>query len=158
MLSCFFMSFNLFSKADQSFPLTYLLQHLFDRSHPAQIWSGNGYHFMMPMDVPVLEKISDFNGFVEPSRRLMHFLEKAITNNEPNSTNAASNSVVKSDTVSWYNCLKGGTIRPMFYLGEEVEDITRIVLLGPGEGRQKDRVHYSLFTQAARISTSLTSL
>jgi len=86
------MSFNLFSKADQSFPLTYLLQHLFDRSHPAQIWSGNGYHFMMPMDVPVLEKISDFNGFVEPSRRLMHFLEKAITNNEADNNHTRASS------------------------------------------------------------------
>jgi len=28
-------------------------------------------------------------------------------------------------------------------------------MLGPGEGRQKDQLHYSLFTQAA---TSLTSL
>jgi len=35
----------------------------------------------------------------------------------------------------------------MLYLGEEVEDITRTVLLGPGEGRQKDQVHYSLFTR-----------
>src|SRR5262245_12373716 len=54
----------------------------------------------------------------------------------PRSTNAPFNSVVKSDTVSWYNCLKGGTIRPMFYLSEEVEDIMRIVLLGPGEGSE----------------------
>jgi len=36
----------------------------------------------------------------------------------------------------------------MLYLGEEVEDITRTVLLRPGEGRQKGQVHYSLFTQA----------
>ena len=39
----------------------------------------------------------------------------------------------------------------MLHLGEEVEDITRTVLLGPGEGRQKGQVHYSLFTQAAGI-------
>jgi hypothetical protein len=31
----------------------------------------------------------------------------------PRSTNAAFNSVVRSEIVSWYNCLNGGTIRPI---------------------------------------------
>src|SRR5215831_4054298 len=51
----------------------------------------------------------------------------------PRSTNAPFNSVVKSETVSWYNCLKGGTILPIKRL-QHSYIITKTGRRGQGEG------------------------
>lgn len=65
-------------------------------ANPTAIWSGGGYHFLQPLDI-VLEEESVFMEFTEPSRKLMHYTEKLVTNNKADSSH--------SNTVSFGNCM-----------------------------------------------------
>jgi hypothetical protein len=51
-------------------------------SQPTQLWTGNGYHYIQPQSVPVLEHIEDFQKFDQPSRRFMQFEERLLTDNK----------------------------------------------------------------------------
>src|SRR5215469_4791041 len=65
---------------------------------PTILWSGGGNHFLQPMlaDI-VLESESVFAEFVEPSRKLMQYLEKLVTDNKADPSH--------SNTVSFNNCM-----------------------------------------------------
>jgi hypothetical protein len=77
------------------------LQNFKDRLHganPTILWSGGGYHFLQPMYADVnLEMESVFAEFVEPSRKLMQYAEKLVTNNKGDPCHC--------NTVSFNNCM-----------------------------------------------------
>jgi hypothetical protein len=65
---------------------------------PTILWSGGGYHFLQPLCANVvLETESVFAEFVEPSRRLMQYLEKLVTDNKSDPSHC--------NTVSFNNCM-----------------------------------------------------
>ena len=47
---------------------------------PSVIWSGGGYHIYQPVDAFVLEEQEIFNRFEQPSRRLIQYTERYLTN------------------------------------------------------------------------------
>jgi hypothetical protein len=49
---------------------------------PSVVWSGNGYHVYQPIDVFILEEQEIFSSekFEQPSRRLIQFAERYLTN------------------------------------------------------------------------------
>jgi hypothetical protein len=65
---------------------------------PTVLWSGGGYHFLQPLyaDI-VLEEENVFAEFVEPSRKLMKYLEKLVTDNKADPSHC--------NTVSFNNCM-----------------------------------------------------
>jgi hypothetical protein len=67
-------------------------------ANPTVLWSGYGYHILQPLDADViLEMESVFANFHEPSRGLMRYAEKLMTDNKADS--------VHSNTVSFSNCM-----------------------------------------------------
>jgi hypothetical protein len=67
-------------------------------ANPTILWSGGGYHFLQPMYADVLlEMESVFMEFVEPSRKLMQYAEKLVTDNKGDQCHCS--------TVSFNNCL-----------------------------------------------------
>jgi hypothetical protein len=48
---------------------------------PSVIWSGNGYHVLVPLQ-PLqskLEDMAEFTKFIEPSKYILRFLEKHLS-------------------------------------------------------------------------------
>jgi len=69
-----------------------------DGASPSVLWSCGGNHFLQPLCVGiVLEMESVFAEFVEPSRKLMQYLEKLVTDNKADPSH--------SNTVSFNNCM-----------------------------------------------------
>jgi hypothetical protein len=66
---------------------------------PTVIWSGNGYHILIPIEPleSTLEDIAEFNKFKEPSKKVLRFLEKYLSNGKSD--------YVHSNTVSFGNCM-----------------------------------------------------
>jgi hypothetical protein len=66
---------------------------------PSVIWSGNGYHVLVPLEPleSTLENMSEFVKFKEPSKYILRFLEKHIFNKKSDS--------VHNNTVSFGNCM-----------------------------------------------------
>lgn len=66
---------------------------------PTVIWSGNGYHVLVPLQSlnSILEDISEFAKFTEPSKYILRFLEKQLS--------GGKSDVVHSSTVSFSNCM-----------------------------------------------------
>ena len=66
---------------------------------PASIlWTGNGYHFYMPAESEhVLEDMSEFSKFNEPSKQFLRFAEYYLSNGKADSEHY--------HTVSFRNCL-----------------------------------------------------
>ena len=51
-------------------------------ANPTILWSGGGYHFLQPLYADIaLEMESVFAEFIEPSRKLMQYAEKLVTDN-----------------------------------------------------------------------------
>lgn len=77
------------------------MQNFKDRLHganPSILWSGGGYHLLQPLDADiVLEMESVFAEFVEPSRKLMQYAEKLVTDNNADPCHY--------NTVSFNNCM-----------------------------------------------------
>jgi hypothetical protein len=79
------------------------IQDTFDlskKSEPATIiWSGNGYHLYIPADSRniILEEMSEFKGFKEPSKLFLRFAERYLSNGKADSEHY--------NTVSFKNCL-----------------------------------------------------
>jgi hypothetical protein len=66
---------------------------------PTVIWSGNGYHVLVPIE-PLsrpLEDISEFAKFAESSKNILRFLEKYISDGKSDT--------VHNSTVSFGNCM-----------------------------------------------------
>jgi hypothetical protein len=67
-------------------------------ANPTVLWSGGGLHFLQPLYADViLEMESVFTEFDEPSRKLMHYIEKLMTDNKADPCH--------SNTVSFSNCM-----------------------------------------------------
>jgi hypothetical protein len=66
---------------------------------PTTIWSGNGYHVLVPLDPlgSTLEDMAEFAKFKEPSKHILRFLEKYISKKKSDS--------VHNSTVSFGNCM-----------------------------------------------------
>src|SRR5215469_10623578 len=62
------------------------LKNFKDKLHganPTVLWSGGGYHLLQPLDADiVLEMEGIFAEFDEPSRNLMRYAEKLVTDNK----------------------------------------------------------------------------
>jgi hypothetical protein len=91
-----FKTKKLFEEAVQN-----TLQNFKDKLHganPSVLWSGGGNHFLQPLcaDI-VLETESVFTEFVEPSRKLMQYAEKLVTDNNADPCHC--------NTVSFNNCM-----------------------------------------------------
>jgi hypothetical protein len=67
-------------------------------ANPTVLWSGGGYHFLQPLYADIfLEMESVFAEFVEPSRKLMQYAEKVVTENKADPCHW--------NTVSFSNCM-----------------------------------------------------
>ena len=65
---------------------------------PTVLWSGGGFHLPQPLDADVvLEMESIFAKFNEPSKNLMRYIEREMTNNKADSGH--------SNTTSFGNCM-----------------------------------------------------
>jgi hypothetical protein len=90
-------------KTDRLFQqcLRHTLQNFKDKLHganPTVLWSGGGYHLLQPLDADiVLEMESIFAEFDEPSRNLMRYAEKLMTDNKADP--------VHCNTVAFGNCM-----------------------------------------------------
>ena len=69
-----------------------------DGIEPTVIWSGNGYHILVPVEPleSTLEDMAQFSKFKEPSKFMLRFLEKYLSNGKSDS--------VHNNTVSFGNC------------------------------------------------------
>jgi len=70
-----------------------------DAVEPTVIWSGNGYHILIPIESleSTLEDMVEFSKFEEPSKKVLRFLEKYLSNSKSDSDH--------SNTVSFGNCM-----------------------------------------------------
>src|SRR5919202_1179234 len=70
-----------------------------DTIEPTVIWSGNGYHVLIPVEPLqfILEDIAEFSEFEEPSKSVLRFLEKYLSNGKSDS--------VHRSIVSFGNCM-----------------------------------------------------
>ena len=51
-------------------------------AYPAVLWSGNGYHIILPVYCPTeLERIQEFQEFDKPSERFLRFAKDYLSNN-----------------------------------------------------------------------------
>jgi hypothetical protein len=75
------------------------LQNIRDKlgGYPTVIWSGHGYHIYLPVEAFVLEEISEFAKFDQPSRRLIQFTEQYLSNKKSDPCH--------SFTMSFKNCM-----------------------------------------------------
>jgi hypothetical protein len=70
-----------------------------DSVKPTVIWSGNGYHVLVPLEPlqSTLEDMTEFSKFEEPSKKVLRFLEKYLSNGKSDSNH--------NGTVSFGNCM-----------------------------------------------------
>lgn len=65
--------------------------------YPTVLWSGHGYHIYQPVESFVLEEITEFAKFDQPSRRLIQFTEQYLSNKKSDPCH--------SFTMSFKNCM-----------------------------------------------------
>ena len=59
--------------------------------HPTVLWSGNGYHIILPVYCPmVLEQIQEFQEFDNPSERFLRFAKDFLSNDKADKSNYPS--------------------------------------------------------------------
>lgn len=70
-----------------------------DLVDPTVIWSGNGYHILIPINPleSILEDLPEFTKFKDPSKNVLRFLEKHLSGGKSDS--------VHNMTVSFGNCM-----------------------------------------------------
>jgi hypothetical protein len=60
-------------------------------AHPTVLWSGNGYHIILPVYCPIeLERIQEFQEFDNPSERFLRFAKDNLSNNKADKSNNPS--------------------------------------------------------------------
>lgn len=64
---------------------------------PSVIWSGNGYHIYQPVEAFILEQQQIFSKFKQPSRRLLQFAERYLSNGKMDKCH--------NKTMSLHNCM-----------------------------------------------------
>ena len=66
-------------------------EKLDNNAHPTVLWSGNGYHVILPVYCSiVLERIQDFQGFDNPSEKFLRFAKDILSNNKADKSNNPS--------------------------------------------------------------------
>ena len=59
-----------------------------NNTHPTVLWSGNGYHVILPVYCPIeLERIEEFREFNNPSERFLRFAKDYLSNNKADKAN-----------------------------------------------------------------------
>ena len=62
-----------------------------DNGHPTVLWSGNGYHIILPVYCPrELERIQEFQGFDNSSEEFLRFAKDFLSNNKADRSNYPS--------------------------------------------------------------------
>jgi len=62
-----------------------------NNAHPTVLWSGNGYHIILPVYCPrELEHIQEFQEFDNPSERFLRFAKDYLSNNKADKSNYPS--------------------------------------------------------------------
>ena len=62
-----------------------------NNAHPTVLWSGNGYHIILPVYCPIeLERIQEFQEFDNPSERFLRFAKDYLSNNKADRANNPS--------------------------------------------------------------------
>src|SRR5215208_6747433 len=60
-------------------------------AHPTILWSGNGYHIILPVYCPIeLERLHEFQEFDNPSERFLRFAKDNLSNNKADKANNPS--------------------------------------------------------------------
>jgi hypothetical protein len=60
-------------------------------AHPSVLWSGNGYHIILPVYCPKeLERIQEFQEFNNPSERFLRFAKDYLSNGKADKSNYPS--------------------------------------------------------------------
>ena len=60
-------------------------------THPTVLWSGNGYHIILPVYCPMeLERIQEFQEFDNPSEKFLRFAKDKLSNNKADKANNPS--------------------------------------------------------------------
>ena len=66
-------------------------EKLDDNTHPTVLWSGNGYHIILPANCPVeLERIQEFQEFDNPSEKFLRFAKDNLSDNKADKANNPS--------------------------------------------------------------------
>ena len=66
-------------------------EKLDNNAHPTVLWSGNGYHLILPVYCPIeLERIEEFREFDKPSERFLRFGKDNLSNNKADKANNPS--------------------------------------------------------------------
>ncbi len=66
-------------------------EKLDNNAHPTVLWSGNGYHIILPVYCPMeLERIKEFQEFDNPSERFLRFAKDYLSNNKADKANNPS--------------------------------------------------------------------
>ncbi|MGI0051132.1 MAG: DNA primase noncatalytic subunit PriX, partial [Nitrososphaeraceae archaeon] len=62
-----------------------------NNAHPTVLWSGNGYHIILPVYCPIeLERIHEFQEFDNPSERFLRFAKDNLSNQKADKSNNPS--------------------------------------------------------------------
>jgi hypothetical protein len=62
-----------------------------NNAYPTVLWSGNGYHIILPVYCPIeLERIQEFQEFHNPSERFLRFAKDNLSNNKADKSNNPS--------------------------------------------------------------------
>jgi hypothetical protein len=62
-----------------------------NNAHPTVLWSGNGYHIILPVYCPTeLERIEEFREFDNPSEKFLRFAKDILSNNKADKSNNPS--------------------------------------------------------------------
>ena len=62
-----------------------------NNAHPTVLWSGNGYHIILPVYCPMeLERIQEFQEFDNPSERFLRFAKDNLSSNKADKANNPS--------------------------------------------------------------------
>jgi hypothetical protein len=65
--------------------------------YPTVLWSGNGYHLYQPVSALILEEQDTFSKFEQPSRRLIQYAERYLSNGKMDQCH--------NSTMSLNNCM-----------------------------------------------------
>ena len=66
-------------------------EKLDNNAQPTILWSGNGYHIILPVYCPTeLERIHEFREFDNPSERFLRFAKDSLSNNKADKANNPS--------------------------------------------------------------------
>ena len=66
-------------------------EKLENNAHPTVLWSGNGYHIILPVYCPIeLERIQEFQEFDNPSERFLRFAKDNLSDNKADKANNPS--------------------------------------------------------------------